>query len=104
MMKNLHAGPFLRSSAYLLSVHLTALFFFSLFRLALFLTSDYRFPDGISSDYALQSVAFVRGLWFDNVIACYILLLPLVMFWIAGWFGYAARWLYRTSAVFFILF
>ena len=43
-------------------------------------------------------------LWFDNVIACYILLLPLAVFWIAGWFGYTARWLYRSSAFFFIFF
>ena len=26
------------------------------------------------------------------------------MFWIAGWFNYTARWLYRSSAVFFTLF
>lgn len=102
MMKRLFAGRFIRSIGYLLSVHLVALLFFFGLRVALFIATDYDFPKEISEDYALQSVAFLRGLWFDNVIACYILLLPLAVFWIAGWFGYTARWLYRSSAFFFI--
>ena len=101
-MKRLFAGRFIRSIGYLLSVHLVALLFFFGLRVALFIATDYDFPKEISEDYALQSVAFLRGLWFDNVIACYILLLPLAVFWIAGWFGYTARWLYRSSAFFFI--
>ena len=104
MMKRLFAGRFIRSIGYLLSVHLVALLFFFGLRVALFIATDYDFPKEISEDYALQSVAFLRGLWFDNVIACYILLLPLAVFWIAGWFGYTARWLYRSSAFFFIFF
>lgn len=104
MMKRLFAGRFIRSIGYLLSVHLVALLFFFGLRVALFIATDYDFPKEISEDYALQSVAFLRGLWFDNVIACYILLLPLAVFWIAGWFGYTARWLYRSSAFFFISF
>lgn len=84
MMKRLFAGRFIRSIGYLLSVHLVALLFFFGLRVALFIATDYDFPKEISEDYALQSVAFLRGLWFDNVIACYILLLPLAVFWIAG--------------------
>ena len=103
-MKRLFAGRFIRSIGYLLSVHLVALLFFFGLRVALFIATDYDFPKEISEDYALQSVAFLRGLWFDNVIACYILLLPLAVFWIAGWFGYTSRWLYRSSAFFFIFF
>ena len=104
-MKRLFFGRrFPLSVCYLLSVHLTALLFFFFFRLALFCSTGYRFPDEIAGDYALQSMAFLRGLWFDNVIACYILILPLAVFWIAGWFNYTARWLYRSSAVFFTLF
>ena len=104
-MKRLFFGRrFPLSVCYLLSVHLTALLFFFFFRLALFCSTGYRFPDEIAGDYALQSMAFLRGLWSDNVIACYILILPLAVFWIAGWFNYTARWLYRSSAVFFTLF
>ena len=82
MMKRLFAGRFIRSIGYLLSVHLVALLFFFGLRVALFIATDYDFPKEISEDYALQSVAFLRGLWFANVIACYILLLPLAVFWI----------------------
>ena len=103
-MKKNALGRFGISLAFLLSVHLLALVCFTLFRAVLFCTVDYTFPTDIAGDCLLQSVAFVRGLWFDNVIACYILLLPLVMFWVAGWFDYTAKWLYRAAAVFFILF
>lgn len=104
-MKQVGSGNrYLLSVYYLLSVHLTALLFFSIFRLVLFCATDYSFPDGVTGNYGLQAMAFLRGLWFDNVIACYILLLPLAVFWIAGWFNYTARWLYRSSAVFFIIF
>lgn len=88
---------------YLLSIHILALVFFSAFRLMLFLSADYTFPPDIAGDYALYSIAFIRGLWFDNVIACYILLLPLAAFWIAAWFGCTARWLYRSSAWYFTI-
>lgn len=91
------------SLCYLLSIHILALVFFSAFRLMLFLSADYTFPPDIAGDYALYSIAFIRGLWFDNVIACYILLLPLAAFWIAAWFGCTARWLYRSSAWYFTI-
>lgn len=87
---------------YLLGVHVLALVLFSLFRLVLFLSADYNFPPDIAGDYQLYLVAFVRGLWFDNVIACYILVLPLTVFWIAGCLGCASKWLYRSSAWFFV--
>lgn len=69
---------------YLLSIHVVALFFFFVFRLTLFCSIDYQFPEEIRGDIALQAIAFIRGLWFDNVIACYLLLLPLVVIWIAA--------------------
>ena len=92
------------SLCYLLCVHLTALLFFALFRAVLFFGTGYELSPEASGDYALQGMAFLRGLWFDNVIACYIMVLPLSIFWIAGWFDYAARWLYRSAAIFFTLF
>lgn len=89
---------------YLLSIHLVALFIFFIFRFTLFCSIDYQFPAEIKGDVALQSVAFLRGLWFDNVIGCYILLLPLVVMWIAALFNYTAKWLFRATAVYFICF
>ena len=91
------------SLGFLLSVHVMALLFFSLFRVVLFVATDYSFPKGIAGDYGLYAVAFVRGLWFDNVVACYITALPLVVFWVAGLFGCVSKWLYRSVTVYFIV-
>lgn len=103
-MKKISIKRFGYSLLYVLSIHVVALFFFFAFRLTLFCSVDYQFPADIEGDFALKAVAFVRGLWFDNVIACYILLLPLVVMWIAALFNYTAKWLFRSVAVYFILF
>ena len=89
---------------YLLSIHVIALFIFFVFRFTLFCSVDYQFPAEIKSDIVLQSVAFLRGLWFDNVVACYILLLPLVILWIAAICNYTAKWLFKVLTVYFICF
>lgn len=88
---------------YLLTIHLAALALFTLFRLALFLLTDYELPDE-ACKASLIATAFVKGLWFDNVIACYILSLPLVVMWIASLFNYTPRWLYRATAAWYTLF
>ncbi|MEG2574230.1 MAG: LTA synthase family protein, partial [Bacteroides sp.] len=72
---------------YLLSVHIMALLLFSAFRFVLFLSVDYQLPEDIHANIGLQFIAFLRGLWFDNVIACYIVLPPLVMLWITALIG-----------------
>lgn len=89
---------------YLLSIHVVALFIFFIFRFTLFCSIDYQFPAEIKGDVLLQSGAFLRGLWFDNVIACYILLLPLVVLWIAALCNYTAKWLFRSTTVYFSCF
>ena len=89
---------------YLLSIHVVALFIFFIFRFTLFCSIDYQFPAEIKGDVLLQSGAFLRGLWFDNVIACYILLLPLVVLWIAALCNYTAKWLFRFTTVYFSCF
>lgn len=89
---------------YLLSIHVAALFIFFIFRFTLFCSIDYQFPAEIKGDVLLQSGAFLRGLWFDNVIACYILLLPLVVLWIAALCNYTAKWLFRFTTVYFSCF
>lgn len=89
---------------FLLSIHIVALFFFFIFRLALFCSIDYQFAEEVKGNIALQAVAFLKGLWFDNVIACYFLLLSLVVIWIAALCNYVGNWLFRTIAIYFILF
>lgn len=89
---------------FLLSIHAVALFFFFIFRLTLFCSIDYQFAEEVKGDSGLQAVAFLKGLWFDNVIACYLLLLPLVALWVAALCNYVGNWLFRSIAVYFILF
>ncbi len=88
---------------YLLSLHIVALLLFFVFRLVLFCTIDYEFHPDIADDIPLQSIAFVRGVWFDNVIACYILILPLVICWVASLCNYTHRWVFRFSGIFMAL-
>ena len=103
-MKKSPVKRFACALGYLLTVHVVALLVFGLFRMALFLTTSYEFPQEIQGEWFLQSTAFVKGVWFDNVIACYILILPLVVMWLASLFNYTARWLYRGVAVWFTVF
>lgn len=63
---------FTLSLLYLLIIHIVALLFFFLFRLVLFTSIDYQFPPDIQNNFLMQATAFIKGLWFDNVIACYI--------------------------------
>ena len=100
-MKRSPIRRFLCAIGYLMSVHVLALLIFGIYRLALFLGTSYEFPQEIRGEWFLQSIAFVKGVWFDNVIACYILILPLVVMWIASLFNYTARWLYRGVAIWF---
>ena len=92
---------------YLLSIHVIALFIFFVFRFTLFCSVDYQFPAEIKSDIVLQSVAFLRGLWFDNVVACYILLLPLVILWMLEqqqeWYLVSLHIIFPYSSVFCLL-
>lgn len=89
---------------YLLTIHSAALLIFSIFRLVLFVSTNYELSEDIQHDWMLQGEAFIRGLWFDNVIACYILILPLVVLWIASLFRYSSRWLYLFTGGWFIAF
>ncbi len=87
---------------YLLKIHIAALVVFTLFRSVLFFSMDYTFPVAIQDDWALQTVAFVKGLWFDNVIACYILVLPLIILWVALLCNYTRKWIYLLTGGWFI--
>ena len=91
-----------RNICYLLTIHTVALIVFTLFRLVLFFNTNYTFPEEIQHDYLLQAEAFVRGVWFDNVIACYISILPLVMLWIVSLCRYQSKWIYSFCQGWFI--
>ncbi len=87
---------------YLLKIHIAALLLFTIFRAVLFFSMDYTFPVAVQDDWGLQAIAFVKGLWFDNVIACYILVLPLVILWVALLCNYIRKWIYLFTGGWFI--
>lgn len=79
----------LKQTAYLLAIHTIALIVFGLLRLALFLAVPYTFTDDITTGTILT--AFLKGLWFDNVISCYVMALPLIVIWFASLAGWSSR-------------
>lgn len=82
----------LSSLRYLLSWHAGGLLMLSLVRLALFVAGNHflQLP-------RLAPEAFLRGLWFDNVIACYISVVPLVVLTLAHTFGRFTRFALRLT-------
>lgn len=69
----------LRHLALLLGIHVSGLLMLSLMRLALFVAGHHLLSPDSAGKIWLQSQAFVHGIWFDNVIGCYILIVPLAL-------------------------
>ena len=89
---------FLYTLAFLLGIHLLGLVFLSAYRLVQFIVLHGMLqPEGGAS----RLTAFVKGLWFDNVIACYLMVLPLVVLLLAASIGYCHPRLRRGAAIWF---
>ena len=89
---------------YLLSVYLTGIAFFTLFRLVLFLTNLHRLdnlPAGKTAGLILR--AFGMGFRFDTVVSGYILSLPFILLSAAAFFLLEKKWLYRLTTVYLCL-
>ena len=86
------------SLLYLASVHIIALVIFFIFRISLFLSIGYEFPEEIG--FTTKSIAFIKGLWFDNVIACYIMVMPLAIMCIANQFKKIPKAIFNTCTIF----
>ena len=73
-----HLTAYAQGLRYLVCIHLVALGMMTVLRGVFFASVRSQLSDGVRGDVGLAAMAFLRGLWFDNVTACYILLLPLV--------------------------
>lgn len=94
---------YLYALRYLVSIHLLGLLIFAAFRLVLYLQGyDYLAGENLSA--ATRAEAFARGLWLDNVVACYIMILPLTVVSVCALMGYYGRRLFRGVGIFFSLF
>ena len=92
---------FIKSIAYLLAIHVTALLLQTLLRgVFLCAVNDQLTPDA-RGDWQLVLTAFLRGVWFDNVIACYLMALPLAVTCIAALANYYGKRMIRPIGVFF---
>ena len=88
---------FLRIVRSLLSIHILGLLFLSIYRFIEFIVLR-----GMITDQSTAvAPAFLRGLWFDNVMGCYVMIVPLALVLIAASFGYCRRWMMRAVAVWF---
>ena len=92
MMKRLY-----QSLLWLISIHIAGLLVFSLFRFTEFVCLHSQIVHPEASVFG----AFIRGVWFDNVIGCYILLIPLVVAGVAAVVGRSHRLVYRFTAWWF---
>lgn len=94
---------YLYALRYLVSIHLLGLLFFAAFRLVLYLQGyDYLAGENLSA--LTRAEAFARGLWLDNVVACYIMILPLTAVSVCALMGYYGRALFRSIGLFFSVF
>ncbi len=92
---------FLHGLKYLLRVHLMALGVMSAFRLLMLCTVWGQLPEDVRHAPGMHAQALLRGIWFDNVVACYILALPLLVVTVAGALGYYGGKLVRPIGIFF---
>ena len=88
---------FFKTVAYVLTVHVLALAAFTIFRLIEFITLGGMIADKEAS----VLTAFVKGLWFDNVITCYVGVLPVTVLLVTAAFGFCRRWLLRGANVWY---
>ncbi len=92
---------FLQLIAFLLGIHVAGLCMLSLFRLVQFVALHAMMA---KDSGAAVSTAFVKGLWFDNVVACYVMVLPLAVLLIVAVFGCYAKVLRKAAGVWFVVF
>ena len=84
---------FILSATWIVGLHALTLAFLSMFRLVEYVALHAMVADETASPLT----AFVRGVWFDNVITCYISALPLVATLAAASFGCTAKCIRRAA-------
>ena len=91
--------------AYLLSVHILFLIIFSLFRFLSFLQNKVYLESVDDSLRTTYTVAiFTKGLRFDNVITCYIMVVPLIILSVLALFNKFNKSVLRVANAYFIIF
>lgn len=87
---------------YILSVHILALTVMTSHRLVLLLTNLPQIQS-VESKFSWIFSALIRGIWFDNVIACYIAVLPLVVLTVFGLFNFIHKHVFTVFNTFYTI-
>jgi hypothetical protein len=98
MMKKKRNDAFLLTVTWLLGIHVCGLAVLSLFRAVQYISLS-----SMVANEAPVAPAFVRGVWFDNVVACYLMVIPLAVVLIAAALGCYSRALRRGASVWFAI-
>lgn len=94
-------NTFKKNISYLFSIHIIALVIMTLFRVLFYGAVRSQITPDIAAQPQLTFTAFIRGLWFDNVIACYIMVLPLVVTCILSIGSWWKNYMYRALNLWF---
>ncbi|SBW05745.1 conserved membrane hypothetical protein [uncultured Dysgonomonas sp.] len=103
-IKNKLNSQFIGVLVYLLSIHMLFLALFSLFRFISFIQNKVYLEsvdDSLRTTYTLA--IFTKGLRFDNVITCYIMVLPLVILTVLALFNRFNKGVLRIVNAYFII-
>ena len=103
MSNNKSGRQMLLSVYYLLAVHILSLLTFSIYRVSQYLILGDTMMSS-EADKASDAIAFFKGIHFDNVTSCYVLLLPAFVLLSAAAFGKVKTRLVKAVSFFFCIF
>ena len=88
---------FTKAIVYILSIHVLAILALSLFRLIEYFSLHRMITDNRADRF----IAFVNGLWFDNVVTSYISVLPLAVILFSACFNYYRKWMLKAIMIWY---
>lgn len=88
---------FTKTIEYILSIHVLAILALSLFRLIEYFSLHRMITDNNADKF----IAFIKGLWFDNVVTCYITALPLAVILFSACFNYYRKWMLKAIMIWY---
>ena len=86
---------------HLFCIHIIALALMSLMRVVFFFSIKNGLTPDVAGHYDLYGKAFLRGLWFDNVAACYVMAVPLVLCRLVCLANLWRKWMWRAVNIWF---
>ena len=87
---------------YILIIHISTLLIMTGMRFTMFLVLHNRLQPTSLGKWGLQAESFLRGLWIDNTMACYILAIPLLLVFACGVIK-SCKWIVHTINIYYIL-